>query len=130
MKCNLACESTPFFLLINKNISPMSEQLSSSLEIRTFPMNPVPPVTRILLLENHTGIDGNFVVIFLRDLKNILAKYLPEKGKKRSIRKLCVLWDLIITYNFSLRIFINSFFYSSLILSILYDVCDFCISNY
>lgn len=62
MRCNLACESMPFFLLINKKISPISGQLSNSFEIKTFPMNPVPPVMRIFFLENQSGID--FVAIF------------------------------------------------------------------
>lgn len=64
MRCSLVCESTPFFFLIIRNILPMSGQLSSNFEIRTFPMNPVPPVTRTFFLENQSAIDGNSEAIF------------------------------------------------------------------
>lgn len=71
MRCNLVCESTPFFFLIIKNILPTSGQLSNNFEIRTFPMNPVPPVTRIFLLENQSAIDGSSEAISEKKLRNV-----------------------------------------------------------
>lgn len=76
MSCSLVCGSWPFFFLIIKKISPISGQLSSNLKTRTFPMNPVLPVTRTFLLANHSGID--FLVIF----KKTEEKYLLRKRKR------------------------------------------------
>jgi len=80
MRCHLACGSTSFFFRIIMKILPMSGQLNNSLDIRIFPMNPVPPVTRTFRSENQSDID-TFDAMFIANEKSA-KDFFNEEEKK------------------------------------------------
>ena len=71
-------------------MSPMSGQLSNNLEIRTFPMNPVPPVTRTFIRPSSTTPAGGVRAAFPRSMSPRVPILQP--GQRRKTRSTYSPW--------------------------------------